>query len=371
MLTRAQVRPGEAHLIPPSCIHRGKPPVYGCVNRMPVARAAAAPMVCLALLLVGLLSLGIAGSPAVHAQAAPVVIEMGERGNEYYFEPKELTIPAGQTRFAFRNAGVRRHNWVVNLPTGQVRTPDYSGGQTAEETFTFPTPGTYEVVCDLPTHAQRGMRMTLTVAAAAAPATAAATPAAGAGAQRPPAAAGATPGRSGAVSPPAAGAATPAGTPYLISLMVHIPSAIAWLGIVLFHVIVVAVPFLTPAQRGALLARPRWLVLITIPLFFVTGVYQTIFNPFGTITSLDDLTRLRTETAYGLALFWKHAFVLASMALTLAVTFWFAPRLIAFADDVRDSAITPSRMPSLLAWANVAACIALLACVAVMVYQLH
>ncbi len=71
------------------------------------------------------------------------------------------------------------------------------------------------------------------------------------------------------------------------------------------------------------------------------------------------------------------------MALTLAVTFWFAPRLaalpavavnarrgpVAVAPGEADASAT--RLPALLAWANVAACLALLTCVAVIVYQLH
>ena len=111
--------------------------------------------------------------------------------------------------------------------------------------------------------------------------------------------------------------------------------------------------------------------LLTIPLFGLTGIYQTIFNPFGTITSYEDLSHLRESTTYGFALFLKHGFVFASMVLTLAVTFYFAPRLLAFAEDTRDSAVTPSRLPSLLSWLNVASCVALLMCVGVMVFQLH
>ncbi|MBI3970074.1 MAG: hypothetical protein HY332_02190 [Chloroflexi bacterium] len=158
--------------------------------------------------------------------------------------------------------------------------------------------------------------------------------------------------------------------PLLVSLTIHIPSSIAWLGIVLYDAIIVAVPFLTPAQRGGLLARPRWLVLGVIPVILITGVYQTINNPFSTITDFATLEALRSETTYGLALFWKHGFVLLSFAFTFAVTFWIAPRLVAFA-DAPSSATALSRLPALLAWGNVAASTALLLCVAVMVFQLH
>jgi len=335
-----------------------------------------------ALFVLALLSLLAITVPSVSAQSAPVTIEMGERGNEFYFEPQALSVPTGQVRINFNNVGQRNHNWVVTLPSGVQRTPDIGGGRTAEQAFTLAQPGTFEVICDLPTHAQRGMRMTLTVTAAAGGAAGGAATGTGAQAHSTAPAGGLTGSTAsgtstgsgaaaGSASGSPSGSTSPAGTPYLVSLMVHIPAAIAWLGIVLFDAIVVAVPFLTPAQRGALLARPRWLVLLTIPLFFITGIYQTIFNPFGTITSYADLTALRSNTTYGLALFLKHGFVFASMALTLAVTFWFAPRLIAFAGDTTAETVTPSHLPSLLTWANVAACIALLACVAVMVFQLH
>jgi len=334
-------------------------------------------------LVLALLSLLTVIVSSVSAQSAPITIDMGERGNEYFFEPQALSVPAGQVRINFNNVGQRNHNWVVTLPSGVQRTPDIGGGRTAEQAFTFAQPGTFEVICDLPTHAQRGMRMVLTVTAAAGgTATGGTATGTGAQGQATVSAGGSVGGTStgtssgtgataGSVPGSTTGTASPAGTPYLVSLMVHIPAAIAWLGIVLFDAIVVAVPFLTPGQRGALLARPRWLVLLTIPLFAVTGIYQTIFNPFGTITSYADLTALRSNTTYGLALYLKHGFVFASMVLTLAVTFWFAPRLIAFAGDTTAETVTPSRLPSLLTWANVAACIALLACVAVMVFQLH
>jgi hypothetical protein len=75
------------------------------------------------------------------------------------------------------------------------------------------------------------------------------------------------------------------------------------------------------------------------------------------------------------------------MALTLAVTFWLAPLLAresAAADLAGSGDKAPGRAGALgaigiagagrlplVAWANVAACLALLLCVAVMVFQLH
>ncbi|MEJ7664525.1 MAG: hypothetical protein WKG07_35925 [Hymenobacter sp.] len=114
-----------------------------------------------------------------------------------------------------------------------------------------------------------------------------------------------------------------------VSLAIHIPAAITWLGIVLYQALVGVVPYLSSAQRADLLQRPKWLALATIPLFMITGIYQTIYNPFVTITDFETLENFRASSTYGLALFWKHGFVFLSMALTLAVTFWFAPRMAA------------------------------------------
>ena len=319
------------------------------------------------------------------AQEATLTVEMGEQGNQYFFRPNELTVSAGTVRITFRNMGSRNHNFVIE--DLNLRTPDIGRGQTHEATFNFTRPGTFQFVCDLPNHAARGMVGTLTVVAAQ-PAT---TPAAVTGAPAP-----TTPAATGAASPtapaPAAGAtatapraapATPAPTPapatttravpsqlpLFISLAIHIPASIAWLGIVLYQAIIAAVPYLSPAQRGGLLARPRWLVVALIPIILATGIYQTIFNPFQTVTDFASLKALRHETTYGLALFWKHGFVLLSFALTLLVSFALAPRLVAFAEDTEKA--TPPRAPGMLAWANVAACAALLFCVTVMVFQLH
>jgi plastocyanin len=350
-----------------------------------------------ALMLTGLaaaLALGLVlpGSAPASAQAQgtgqPVVIEMGEQGTAYFYNPKDVTVPAGTVRFTFRNAGSRNHNYVIRLPGGEQRIPDLGAGQTREQSFTLTQPGTYNVLCDLPTHAQRGMTGTLIVTAATGGAPGAATtpaPATGSGASS-----GTGGGASTSAAPAGVGlGGSPGGLPLFISLAIHIPAAIAWLGIVLYQAIVVAVPFLSPAQRGELLARPKWLAIATIPIFTATGIYQTIYNPISPVTDIASLEALRNETSYGLALFLKHGFVMASMALTLALSFWFAPRLATLGSAVRtkvatssaqvdvdtgpsgSSGASPFSLPALVAWANVAACVALLACVSVIVFQLH
>ena len=64
-----------------------------------------------------------------------------------------------------------------------------------------------------------------------------------------------------------------------------------------------------------------------------------------------------------------------SWALTLALSFWVAPRLVALAEDgpaTRSATrVSDPRLPTLVAWANVFACAALVLCVTVMIFQLH
>jgi plastocyanin len=278
----------------------------------------------------------LAGLPAQGTGQA-IVVEAGERGTAYYFEPKDVTVPAGTVRITLRNMGSRNHNYVIRAPGGEQRIPDTGAGQSREQTFTLTQPGTFEVLCTLPTHAQRGMVGTLTVTAAAGTGAPGAAP----GAVATPRPATGTGSSSTTAAPGGAGlGGSPSELPLFISLAIHIPAAIAWLGIVLYQAIVVAVPFLSPAQRGELLARPRWLAVATIPIFTITGIYQTIYNPISPVTDIASLEALRHETSYGLALFWKHGFVMASMALTLALSFWFAPRLATLGGMTRTSVAT-------------------------------
>jgi uncharacterized cupredoxin-like copper-binding protein len=338
----------------------------------------------LAVALAALAALGLLGGelPATtaHAQGtAPtsstaITLDMGD----FFFNPKELSVPTGSVHVVIKNGGSRKHNFTIE-DLG-IHTPDIDPGSTFDASFTFTQPGTYQFICDLPTHAQRGMIGTITVTAApAVQATAAlgAAPGTGSAGQPGQASQGGQPGTgsstAGSTSRAAGTTATTSRTasslPIFISLAIHIPAVIAWLGIVVFDALVVTMPFLTPAQRGSLLARPRWVAVALIPIIFGTGIFQTIYNPFSTVTDFTSLEALRTTTTYGQALFFKHGFVLLSLVLTLGVGFKAAPQLLAFADDTE--ATDPPRVAGVLAWANVLACIALLLCVAVMVYQLH
>src|SRR5439155_17979805 len=92
-------------------------------------------------------------------------LEAGERGLQYFFTPNTLTVPTGQVTITYKNSGLRKHNFSVEALNLHI--PDVDMGASVDATFNFPTPGTYEFICDLPNHAQRGMRGTITVVAAA------------------------------------------------------------------------------------------------------------------------------------------------------------------------------------------------------------
>jgi putative copper export protein len=112
----------------------------------------------------------------------------------------------------------------------------------------------------------------------------------------------------------------------LLSLWIHIPIVTAWIGIVMLDVFASTAPGLSLEQRGRMIAWFRPFVILAIAIIMVTGVWQTMKNPFSEVGSYSELSALR-DTTYGLSLFVKHGFVLATFGLTLLVHFYFAPRL--------------------------------------------
>jgi putative copper export protein len=114
----------------------------------------------------------------------------------------------------------------------------------------------------------------------------------------------------------------------LLSLWVHIPIVTAWIGAVMWDTFAAYAGGLTDQQRGRMITWSRGLTIAAIVVIMVTGVWQTMRNPFTEVNSYAELKALRDNTTYGMALFIKHIFVLATFALTLIVRFYFAPRLL-------------------------------------------
>ena len=161
----------------------------------------------------------------------------------------------------------------------------------------------------------------------------------------------------------------------LISLWVHVPFVTAWVGLAMFDVFVVATPGLAAEQRARMLAWFRPFIVVAIVVIMVTGIRQTMDNPFVPVDSFTTLEELRERT-YGLSLFWKHIFVVISLVLTLAVHFVFAPRLVAVpatAGGAAPAGPAPVALRPVL-WLsvlNLLACIAILLLATRMVWELH
>jgi uncharacterized cupredoxin-like copper-binding protein len=78
---------------------------------------------------------------------------------EYRFDLSQSTIPSGQVTFVITNKGAEVHNFTINgVKTGKLLSP----GQSETWTVGLP-PNTYNYICDVPFHADRGMVGAFTV----------------------------------------------------------------------------------------------------------------------------------------------------------------------------------------------------------------
>ena len=169
----------------------------------------------------------------------------------------------------------------------------------------------------------------------------------------------------------------------LAMLWVHVPFAVAWIGIALFDAFLAVAPGLSASQRVALIRWTLPFVLIAIPVIVITGIWQTVYNPITEpMWSLAILDQLKRYT-YGWALFYKHIFVAGSLVATLAIKLVLVRRLAATeaaaspmpagAGVAAATSLPPTsdRRLQAGAWANVACCLGILICVVLMVWQLH
>lgn len=78
---------------------------------------------------------------------------------EYRFALSQSSIPSGQVTFVITNRGGETHNFAIaGSKSGAILGPGQS------ETWTVGLPaGTYNAVCDVPFHAERGMTTTFTI----------------------------------------------------------------------------------------------------------------------------------------------------------------------------------------------------------------
>jgi plastocyanin len=107
---------------------------------------------------------GASGGSAASVQE--VALKTGENGQAYFFNPSEVKLKPGQVKVSVTNDGPERpHNFVVkNLNgSGDLAMLDrLNPGQSGSVTFQVAA-GTYQFICSLPGHADRGAKGTLVV----------------------------------------------------------------------------------------------------------------------------------------------------------------------------------------------------------------
>jgi hypothetical protein len=150
----------------------------------------------------------------------------------------------------------------------------------------------------------------------------------------------------------------------LVSLLIHVPTVVAWISLAGAEVVITIIPGLESTQRGRLIRGLRWPTVALILVILGTGVWQTIDNPFLRVDSLAALERLRTTKAYGEALFVKHIFVLATFTLNVLVTFVLSRRL----ERQEGASVRPLLAAGLV---NLGACLGVLLATVGMTAQLH
>jgi len=82
-------------------------------------------------------------------------------GGDIFFQPKEVTAPAGPVAITLTNKGLIQHNLVVQEDPS-FETIDVNPGQSGTSTLDA-KPGTYTIYCDIPGHRAAGMEAKLTV----------------------------------------------------------------------------------------------------------------------------------------------------------------------------------------------------------------
>jgi uncharacterized cupredoxin-like copper-binding protein len=301
------------------------------------------------------------GSDSASATQTPQVLEVTalEQGTAYLFDKTELRVKPGPVVVRLTNAATsgRPHTFDVKTRDGSgdiVRSERVDPGKTIEVTFTLPDEGSYQFICLLPGHADRGQKGTLIAAAAAA----AATPAAGAATTS-----------SGSGSSGGGGGSNDL---LLVSLLVHIPAVSIFVGLALWDVFVAHTPAIEQGQRARMIGKTGLLTLALIAAIMITGVYQTIENPFRSIKSYSDLHDLRSDTTYGMALFIKHAFVILTFILSPVLRFYLAPRVSTVSVGSDGTAVASDvRLLQMATLVNLALCIFALLATARMTIELH
>jgi plastocyanin len=96
-----------------------------------------------------------------------ITIHAGERGEEYYYDPKQLNLKVGPVRVTFINNGPERgHTFNVKNKSGEgdlFKSDQVATGQTVTMSLLLTEEGTYQFLCTNRGHADRGQTGTITV----------------------------------------------------------------------------------------------------------------------------------------------------------------------------------------------------------------
>lgn len=103
---------------------------------------------------------------ATATPAGPQLVTM--KAGEWFFEPSTLSVRPGTVKITMTNDGPDRpHTLVIRQPNGDtelIRTERVEVGQSITVDVNATAVGTYEMLCVLPGHADRGQKGTFTVA---------------------------------------------------------------------------------------------------------------------------------------------------------------------------------------------------------------
>ena len=86
------------------------------------------------------------------------------KAREFLFEPKEVTVRAGEITFEIKNEGSIEHNFIIE-DSGKKKVAEIAvidAGKTDDVKATLRS-GTYAFACTLPGHREAGMHGTLRV----------------------------------------------------------------------------------------------------------------------------------------------------------------------------------------------------------------
>ncbi len=103
-----------------------------------------------------------AGVTATTASASGSNPEITVTLAEYSISPATINVTAGHVKFKLVNVGKYPHNFGVMVNGKDMKSSDVAPGGTGSFELDL-TPGSYDTLCDLPTHKQKGMAGTIVV----------------------------------------------------------------------------------------------------------------------------------------------------------------------------------------------------------------